>query len=265
MSQLFAPADHSPELLARLHLQAVLPAFPELMKHSEAACQLMLKQRFRLRFSCRDLSAELCFNRGRCRYRSHPRARPSIHLRYLTYPQLNRGFSGNACSLPIPRLSPFHIPKLLTFSKLSAQLKAILESTRELSTAQKLLHFRLALRIALAAATVLIDHEAFSNSLLGEAQDWAVRFRLEDTDLDLWIGRRKGCLTWRENFSAPAVAELHFSSIDMAHRSLQGTLDNMAAMNEGGLRLKGYLPVAERLSLVLERVPLYLQTSQPVS
>jgi hypothetical protein len=47
--------------------------------------------------------------------------------------------------------------------------------------------------------------------------------------------------------------------MDRAYQSLQGTLDNMAAMNEGSLRISGYLPLAERLSLVLERVPLYLQ------
>lgn len=259
MSCLISPVDPSPQLLTRLHLQAVLPSFPDFLKHSEIARKFIPQSRFILRFSVRELSADLCFSQGRCRYRKAPSKQPTIHLQYFSYRQFNRALSGIGRPLPLPRLSPMDIPKLFAFIKLSTYLKNFLAMPVPTSTGERLLQVRLSMQVAVAAATVLIEHEPFSKSLLNGSEDWAIRLRVDGTDICLMIGQRNHTLRWGRNLRTQITAEIIFKDLGQAHESLQGTLDNMAAMNEGSLRIHGYLPLAERFSLVLERVPLYLQ------
>ena len=264
MSLLLAPVDRSPKLLARMHLHAVLPAFPELLKHSTEARKTIGERSFRMRFSCRDLYADLCFIKGRCRYVQRPSGTPTIHLRYLSFRQLNRAFAGGSRSFALPLLNPLAIPRLIVFSNLSSQLKGILEISGESGSAEQLLNLRLSLHIALAATAILIESETFSRTLLGGPEEWSVRIRVAYSDLSYWIGRKNGQTVWGRNPTAPAKAELQFSSADLAQKGLEGILDNMSAMNEGSLRISGHLPLVERLSQVLERVPLYLQPSSPL-
>ncbi len=259
MSQLMAAADTSAELLTRLHLSAVLPAFPELMKHSRPARELVRQHRFCLRFRAGKLGADLCFSQGRCRYLQRFPGRPTIQLQYFTYPQFNRAFGGGGWALPVPWLSPTSLPKLIAFMKLSARLKEAMATPGDPDTPERSLHVRLSLQVAAAAAAVLIEHEAFSKELLRGHEHGALRIRIEGTDCHLMIGWLNGRCAWGRNLPVPAQAELVFSNVDCAYESLQGTLDTMAAINGGQLRIRGYLPLAERLSLVLERVPLYLQ------
>lgn len=259
MSGLFAPVETSPELLARLHLFAVLPAFPDLLKHSAQARKRLGKQRFRLRLqSPAKLQADLFFSRGRCRFLGNTPGRPGICLRFVSHQQLNRQFTGDGFSLPIPTGGLCKIRALWTFSRLSAQLQAALVEPTDTTTEPEALHLRLNLGIALAAACQLITHEAFCAHLFAGESDWAVEFTIGETDFRAWIGGRAGATHWGRGRSQNPLARLHFENPRIAQEALNGRLDNMRAVAGGAIRISGLTPLVDRLSLVLERVPLYL-------
>lgn len=258
MSLLFAPAEPNRQLQARLHLFGVLPAFYDLLKHSPSARTALKTQRFRLRILAGRLSADLQFSPGRCRFLRDSSKPPTLCLRFLSYSQLNRQFSGKGFSLPIPTRGAQNLPALRTFSKLSEQLQQALVYDPGMSGSEHQLHLRLTLGIALAAAAELIQHERFSATLFAGESDWAAEFTIGQTDFRAWIGRKEGQTCWGRGGHPQAEARLHFKDPHVALRALDGRLDNLAAVNSGAIRIEGRIPLIDRLSLVFERVPAYL-------
>lgn len=263
MSLLFAPAELTPELLARLHLFGVLPAFYDLLKHSPAARAQLKARRFRLRIQAGRLSADLLFSQGRCRFLRDSSKPPTLCLRFLSYSQLNRQFSGKGFSLPIPTKGARNPAAFRTFAKLSESLQQALVYRAEATSPEESLHLRLTLGVALATAAELIQHERFSASLFAGETDWAAEFTIGQTDFRAWIGQTAGRTCWGRGGHPQAQARLHFKEPQVALRALDGRLDNLSAVNGGDIRIEGRLPLIDRLSLVFERVPVYLPPPKP--
>lgn len=258
MSRLFAPIEPTPELLARLHLFGVLPAFYDLLKHSKAAREHLKTQRFRLRIQSDRLETDLQFAHGRCRFLRNTSKPPTLCLRFLSHTQLNLQFSGRGVSLPIPTRGARNPKAFHTFSKLSECLQQALVYKADRPTADQNLHLRLTLGVALATAAELIHHERFSARLFAGEDDWAADFTIGRTDFRAWIGQSKGRIFWGRGGHPRALARLHFKDPQIALRALDGRLDNLSAVNGGAIRIEGRIPLIDRLSLVFERVPLYL-------
>jgi hypothetical protein len=259
MSLLFAPVKKSSELQARLHLFGVLPAFYDLLKYSDQAKASLGNQRFRLRIRSQgDLGADLLFSEGRCRFLRNPSGRPTISLRFVSHGQLNRQFSGRGFSFPVPTRGASQIRALRVFSQLSLQLQNALVTPLSGDARHSGLHLRLTFGVALAAACELINHEGFSAHLFTSQPDWSVEFTIGDTDFHAWIGQTCGLAQWGRGAANAPLARLHFKDPKIAQKALGGKLDNLSAVTNGAIRVSGLTPLADRLSLVLERVPIYL-------
>lgn len=263
MSLLFAPVERCPELIARLHINAVLPAFRVLLEQSDKARTILGKKRFLLHIKCADLEANLLFNKGRCRITSRPKARPSVSLRFLSYQHLNRSFSGDALAIPLPTRGIHRIGTLYKFSNLSKLLQERLLTAGEPESRERAIYLRLSLQVALASVVELIGHEPFSSRLFREMPDWSVGFKIEGSDFESWIGCQNNKLYLQKHAPAKPMACIQFSGSEIAYQSLEGMIDSMTAINHGKIRITGKLPLVERLSLVLERVPFYLKPSMP--
>lgn len=259
MSLLFAPVKTSPELQARLHLFGVLPAFSDLLKHSEQARATLANQRFRLRIQSQStLSADLLFSEGRCRFLRNPSSRASIALRFVSHRQLNRQFSGKGFALPVPTRGASNIRSLKVFNQLSLQLQNALVTPESGDVENSKLHLRLTFGVALAAACELINHEGFSAHLFASLPDWTAEFSIGDTDFRAWIGQIEGVAQWGRGAANAPLARLHFEDPKIAQKALGGKLDNLSAVTNGAIRVGGLTPLADRLSLLFERVPIYL-------
>ncbi|NBB80126.1 MAG: hypothetical protein GVY36_11890 [Verrucomicrobia bacterium] len=259
MSLLFAPVKMSPELQARLHLFGVLPAFSDLLKHSERARATLKNQRFRLRIRSQSiLSADLLFSEGRCRFLRNTSNSPTVTLRFVSHRQLNRQFSGRGFSFPVPTRGASNVQALKVFSQLSLQLQNALVTPESGDAEHSQLHLRLTFGVALAAACELINHETFSTHLFANLPDWRVEFTIGHTDFRAWIGQTGGLAQWGRGAAKAPLAHLHFEDPKIAQKALGGKLDNLSAVTSGAIRVGGLTPLADRLSLVFERVPIYL-------
>ena len=263
MSLLYAPAESPAELLARLHLHAVLPAFEDLLEYSEAAKAIVGERCFSLRMRAGGLVSDLSFEAGVCRVLEAQQATPSVVLHYLSCEQLNNQFTGRGLALPLPLRGVWRIGDLRTFVALSDCLKATLlpdvESVELTAPTAVICHLQLSVSVALAATAILIEHEAFARSLFAGLGDWMVSLRVEETEVAGWLRHERGRLSWGRGMpKARASAELVFDDATVALQALTGDLDNYAAVNRGAIRVGGLAPLAEKVGLVMDRVSGYL-------
>ena len=259
MSLLFAPAEQSQRLRARLHLFAVIPAIPELLRLSPKARELLGNRRFSVRIACRELKIDLALAGGRARSLRNPALRPPIRLRFLTYRQLNRSFADQG-GVPVPIFDPRHVRDLCAFSGISGLLREILHPGTPAGEAGSSVETRLRLRIALMAVAELIRHEPFSSGLFSGNEDWCVRIGIDGTDFRFEIGARNGSIYSVPRWECPAQAELRFAGPEIAGHALRPDFDSLAAVNETQIRISGRLPLVEQLSVVLDRVHAYLDS-----
>jgi hypothetical protein len=266
MSCLLAPPTPNPELLARLHLHAVLPAFEDLVKNMPVAREWLGSRRFCLRLLVGQLSADLYFSNGRCRFSQALGINPQVVLRYLSYTQLNKQFSGRGFSLPIPVKGARQVGHMRTFSRLAAMLQeGLLTKTGLIAfgaseSQAREVHLRLTFSVALAACVILIQREAYAKTLFAGSGDWTVQLMVLGARMDAWIARRAGVCSWGRGKAHSAVtARLVFDKPSTALKALSGSLDNFSAINAGELCVHGLAPLVDKLGLVFERVPFYLQ------
>ena len=260
MSLLFAPIlDTSPALQARLHLFGVLPAFADLLKHSPQARATLGGERFRLRIqSERNISADLLFSESRCRFLRSSSSRAGVCLRFISHRQLNSQFSGNGFSFPMPTRGGTNIRALQVFKQLSLQLQEALSEPDPADNGQCALHLRLTFGVALAAACELIKYEGFSARLFAHDPNWSVQFSIGDTDFRAWLGKQNGQAQWGRGMAKAPLAHLHFKDPKIAKKALGGKLDNVGAVTGGAITVCGLTPLVDRLSLIFERIPIYL-------
>ncbi len=264
MSLSYSPPYPSPALLARLNLYAVLPAFADLIKHSEEARQVLGERSISVKIQAGSLFATLVFANGRCRFLREPTVRSMLVLRFLTYTQLNKQFSGRGFSLPIPVRGARRVDAMRTFAALSSLLQSTLLPERsgaaERDPEQRALHVRLTLGVGLAAACELIRWEPCSSSLFSTAGDFTVQFRVKGLDLAAWVAVKDGVPCWGKGEArGPVTAALIFRDASIALRALDGNLDNLAAVNTGAIKVEGLTPLVDKLGIVFERVPIYLE------
>jgi hypothetical protein len=266
MSLLIAPPTSHPELLARLHLHAVLPAFDDLVKYLVPARELLQGRRFCLRLQAGKLNADLLFTNGRCRFSQAFSLSPQLVLRFLTHTQLNKQFSGKGFSLPIPVKGASLVGHMRVFSRLAAMLQLGLLSKSGLAayglTEQEAreIHLRLTFSVALAAFIILTEHEKYAKSLFLGSGDWTVQLSVAGANMDAWLARRAGVCFWgRGRARGKLTAKLIFNKPSTALKALSGDLDNFAAINAGEIQVVGFAPLLDKLAIVFERVPLYLK------
>ncbi len=263
MSLLYAPATSDSELLARLHVHAVLPAFESLLQCSQEARAILKDRQFSLAMRAGNLVSNLFFNSGECCHQRVTEESPSVVLHFLSYRQLNSQFTGRGVSLPLPLRGAWRIGDIRTFMALSDCLKTTLLPDRKVlahaDSAFVACHLQLSFSVALAAATILLEYEPFSQRLFAEQGDWMVSLRVDGSRIAGWIRSEAGQLSFGRGLpQAQADAELVFQDSIIALQALGGELDNFAGVNGQAIRVGGLAPLAEKLGLVLDRVPAYL-------
>ncbi len=144
-------------LLARLHLQAVLPALEDLVAASPAARHLVEGWNFslRLRLAGNDgpTATLVSPGDGTLRVHTHAGAPARMTLLFLSAGQLNRTFLNAAALPPLPLGAPWLLGKLRPFTKLAAELNTMLQPADGAldDEAFRTLHLRLLFRVLIGA------------------------------------------------------------------------------------------------------------------
>ena len=169
------------KIRARLYLNAVLPAFEDLLTSSEAARELLAQRSFLLTFQTSSgLKSSLAFNQGCCEYRKVSRKNSNIILHFITEEQLNREFENEGFRIPIPIKGASRTRDIKAFKALSKLLESYLRPSESMleDPAAHELHVQLQLGIALRAVIELVRHEPLSTTILQEAPNGLAYFSI---------------------------------------------------------------------------------------
>jgi hypothetical protein len=244
------------DLLARLHLGAVFATLPDLVRLDPASAALVQDWNMALRMrSCDGPEAAIAFRKG---LPADPSGLSALTLLYFTNRQLNAAFLRKGFSVPIVTSGFLRLPSLGGFLKLTARFESLMRHPGNRVPPEPLL-VRLSLLTALRGLAILAAHEDESRHVARKLPPGLAVFTLPDTE-PYWVSLRDGTVATGAGTPPQAPdAVIRFQDWATAAAALSPGFDNLAAVGRGTIRIEGLLPLTDGLSLVMERLPLYLQ------
>ena len=150
------------KIKARLYLNAVLPAFEDLLQHNEQAQSILSMRDFSLRFQTSSgLKSTLLFSNQTCQFIKTGHPSSDVVLHFVTEEQLNKEFENKGFRIPLPIKGASRLKDIKAFKALSAELEACLrpDEARLADPTFHEFHVSLQLGIALRAVIELTLHE----------------------------------------------------------------------------------------------------------
>lgn len=255
-------------LLARLHLHAVLPALEDLVRLSPEARALAEGWDFslRLRLGGRHGATATLVSPGdgSLAVHGHGDVPARLTLRFLSATQLNRTFLNRRALPPLPTAGFWNVARVGPFTKLAKRLDAALQpapGALESDTALRELHLRLLFRVLLGAIPVLAEGDPVARHTLAHTPDGAAEIRAPALGLTGWARWSRGRMTGGPGAlpgGSPDVA-ITFADHTTVEAALLGTLDANAAVGHGKVIVQGLVPLADGLSVAMDRVERYLK------
>jgi hypothetical protein len=172
---------------------------------------------------------------------------PTVYLRLLAgavLPAFREASAVSRASAERPRPGP---------------LKLLMPGARDLkSDATARAHIGLGFGTALRGAVILAAHDPIGRAAVARTPDGLARFQIPEIGFDRWLRFTAGTLRGGRGTppGAPDVT-VCFPHFRTALAALRDELDTMAAIGAGELIITGYIPLADRLNVVLERMSDY--------
>lgn len=252
-------------LLARLHLHAVLPALEDLARLSPEARALAKGWDFSLRLRLGDTAATLVSpGDGSLLVHPHADAPARLTLRFLSAVQLNRTFLNRRALPPLPTAGFWNVGRVGPFTKLAKLLDAALQpapGVLETDAAFRETHLRLLFRVLLGAIPVLAGGDHVTQHTLSHTPDGTAEIRAPALESSGWARWSRGRMTGGPGpvpGGAPDVV-ITFADHETAGAALLGSLDPNAAVGLGKVGVRGLVPLADGLSVAMDRVERYLK------
>lgn len=259
------PADFS-STLARLHLHAVLPALADLAALSPEARKIALGWDFSLRLQLPGGPAATLVSPGDGTLRVAPgRGTPArLVLTFLSARQLNRTFLNQSALPPLPTGGFWRVARVRPFVALTKLLDRCLQPTLAALADEtfRRLHLRLLFRVLIEAVPVIAEDDPVARHTLTHTPEGLVELRAPSLALVGWMRWAHGRMT-----SAPGPAPagsapdavITFTDLPTADDALLGRLDPNAAVGLGKVDVRGLVPLADGMSVVMDRVEGYIK------
>lgn len=265
MSLCYSSAEREPHLYACLLLKAVFPAFADLFNEAPTAREGLESANFSLRLQTTSgLRSTLRFGNGSCCYLGEEKGKADIVLHFLSNRLAAPHLEGRVFAMPMPIRGVALWRQLRSFMRLSKLLERYLKGGSQ-DAASNLLCGKtqswLTLGVCLRAAVQLSRHERFSRRHARDLPDGYAEFHIAESNRGGWIRCEKGKLSAGSGATAePARVRILFPNAQTALDALNDRIDLAAAAGAGTIRVEGYLPLADGLGVLFDRVPAYLKT-----
>ncbi len=254
------------DILARLHLHAVLPALADLVALSPDARKISSTWNFSLRLQLPGGPAATLVSPGDGTLRVTPSAGTPARLvlTFLSARQLNRTFLNQSALPPLPTGGFWRLLNVRPFVALTRLLDRCLQPTPAalLDEPFRRLHLRLLFRVLVEAVPTIAEHDPVARHSLSHTPDGLAELRVPSLALVGWMHWARGRMT-----SAPGPAPagtapdavITFTDLPTADAALLGRLDPNAAVGLGRVDVRGLVPLADGLSAVMDRVEGYIK------
>ena len=259
-------ADPFPLTLARLHLHAVLPALEDLARISPGARAIAEKWKFSLRLQVAGSggpSATLV-SPGDGTLSVHPQSAEAarLTLTFLSAGQLNRTFLDQKTLPPLPTGGFWRVLQVTPFTRLAKLLNVALQPAPGAldDPAFREQHLRLLFRVLIGAVPVVAHGDGVARHTLSHTPDGLVEVRAPALGLSGWVRWAQGRMTGAPGPAPqPPDATIVFTDRETTDAALLGRLDPNAAVGLGKVAIAGLVPLADGMSVVMDRVEGYLK------
>lgn len=255
-----------PAIQCRVHLRAGLPALGDLVGLVPEAQKLVDRTEGQLRVRrWRGPWVALGLEKGRIRQLREEEVQRPLDMVFLTDRQVNRFFRGRGWALPLITGGFGHLGLLKPLRLLADLLKKHLRvpDQNEDDLAPWRIHVQLLLPVILRAVKEIGEHDPEAGAILSQTPGGLVEFRIGALPYRTriwWRKDRRIVETGEECASAPPDVMITFRDERIAAAAMRPGFDAAVAVGRGDLVVRGLLPLAEGLGLVMDRVPLYLES-----
>jgi len=245
---------------AHLNLNAVLVNLEDLVVYDEEMAALSKGWNLSIQFIVRNgPSAYIQFENGTCTVRRGRRKKASIILYFLSPTHLVRMFDGKAQPVLLKGFTKLGF-LMKDFPKLTARLEHYLKPTPELLADKNYLAVNTRFPITTAAFAIgelgLVDPVAkmISSHIRNGVTLMKVKPEGPSAMLKFQDGKIEAA---KGDFEKPMSAML-FRNLKVANDILNQKVDAFTAIATGDLMPRGQIGMIDSLSLLLDRIPLYL-------
>ncbi len=251
------------ELLARLHLEAVLPTLGELPGEWTRAARLTRRGRLDVELRAgRDLATRVRLRDGLLRVAPGGGA-PAVRLAWKDHRSFNALLRDERPRrLPRVERGLWRVPMLVRLGRMMAEFSAVMnppDAALERDAKRARAHVRLALNVLLRALPILAAHDAPTRRALAGGPAGLILLAVPSADYSAWIRLDADAASaGRGDPPAPPDARIIFRDVASAARLLRGALDPATAVGLGWVRIEGALLLADLLDVLLARSDAFL-------
>jgi len=250
------------QIMARLHLHAVLPVLAKVVGFDEEARDIVKDWNATIQFSfLGGPSVQLKFDHGACRAYRQPAARADLSFWFPSAALLNAMFTGKGITLPL--IKGFWNVKLLKgFMALSKRLEFYLKEQdgKELSgeMLKKVLDAKLS--VATWGTAVLAEYDPSVKSMADHMPaGGTVNLVIEPDGPNFFFKKTSaGSFLAGDGEMKDPTSILKFSSPEIAAKLVNGDLDIMAALGMRDVVIRGYLLMVDDMSAIMNKIDGYL-------
>jgi len=246
---------------AHLNLAAVLQNLEDLVRFEDDMTALTKTWNTSLQFTVfRGPRAFVEFKDGGCRVQTGSHVNPSVKLFFFSCAHLNRMFDDDATPIPLKGWTQLGF-LTKAFSKLTDTLKYYLSPTDERLQQTKYLELntRLTLNTAAFAVKELARLDPIAREVASHISNGRVLMKILPDGPSIHFDFQNGGVQVKKEEADRPMACIYMQGVRKANDFLNGKLDAFAAVAAGDVLIKGQTPMIDSISLILDRVPLYLK------
>lgn len=251
------------QLKCRLYMNAVLPCLSELCALDAEARQEIEAVDFSLGFrTFSGLRTCLGFKSGICNNYGERDTSADIELRFTSIKQANRMFEDRLSVPPIPVRGGHRIKELKRFLRLTQVLQKHLrpEEGTLVDEQTRQIHLQLSFSVALGALCQLCVFEQYTHNAVKSGAKGVAQFSIDGVERPFWLKLDPENPAWGRGEGANAVdVYIHFKNTEIALKALNSEVDSEAAVGLGSIEVKGLVPLADQVDVVIKRVEHYLE------
>jgi hypothetical protein len=246
---------------AHLNLAAVLQNLEDLVQFDDGMAALTKTWDTCLQFTVlRGPKAFVEFRADGCRVQQGNHGNPSVKLFFFSPAHLNRMFDGKGTPIPLKGFTKFGF---LTkeFSQLTDTLEYYLTPTDDRLKVTKYLELntRLTLNTAAFAAKELARLDPIARAVASHIGNGRVLMKILPDGPSIHLDFQNGDVRVKKGDTDRPMACIFMQDVRVANDFLNGKLDAFTAVAAGNVLIKGQTPMIDSISLILDRVPLYLK------
>jgi hypothetical protein len=251
-------------ILARLHLMAILPLLEDIIEFDKNVQQLVKgwNGAFQFRLPQAKAAVTLVFTNGLLTVKKENQPRQCAALTFKNARFLNDVFQGKTQKSPRPNLlSLLQLKKILQLDQVLQKLEFYLKPEDDLLNNPDTFEFcvKLALYALAFGLKEIGENDPDLITLSHHIPDGTLEIRVSE-DPVVHVAVRGGKFYPTRGRAEYANTILELRDWNTAWALVQGNLDNFAAVGSGDIKLRGYLPLMEEISPLMDRLALYLGT-----